>query len=504
MPQALNISVLCSPYKFLTQPTNLVNPSDKAATVPRFLLLTTCTLTVCYFASEEKPTDSSTVTVHVLQLPVHKSLCMDLSLSPLTFTPIGAQRSWNRRAKLVPTWIRPIRLHVHISDGSDTSTGKANLDSDWSQDELAAISALFERPLPPQNYTKQRKERALPLPQPHKILSIDQTPTPKRHIRSVSKAVLAPRSSFTDQVRKNPQVLITIAREIQALDSQSDVSEVLDRWAPFLRKGSLSMTIRELGHMGLPDRALQTLCWVQKRTLGSKSGPALFPDDRIFASAVEVLARFNELKIESELDKWILTATRPVLESMAKGFIKAGELNLARKVMLLAKDKNRKLDPSVHAKLILAAGRTSDSYKLARALIRELGERDDLNLYCDSRYREAMALVWELESENYLLDLPAYRVVIRLCVALNDMERAMRYFMRLKEAGFNPSYDMYRYLIRGHALSGRYWKCKQLKKELELGDKIIITITVTTKITNLFFTNHSIALIAHTQQIRFL
>ncbi|KAJ4781456.1 Pentatricopeptide repeat-containing protein [Rhynchospora pubera] len=442
---------------------------------------------------------------------------MDLSLTPLTFTPIGVQRSWNRRAELVPTWIRPIRCHAHISDSSDTSTGKANLDSDWSQDELDAISALFERPLPPQNYTKQRKERALPLPQPHKVLSIDQTPTPKRHIRSVSKAVLAPRSSFTDQVRKNPEVLIAIAREIQALDSQSDVSEVLDRWAPFLRKGSLSMTIRELGHMGLSDRVLQTLCWVQKRRQGSKSGPALVPDDRIFASAVEVLARFNELKIESELDKWILTATRPILESMAKGFIKAGELNLARKVMLLAKDKNRKLDPSVHAKLILAAGHTSNTYKLAKALIQELGERDDFDLspqdctaimkvciklgmfetvehlfqwykerstesptivmyttvihsrYCDSRYREAMALVWELESQNYLLDLPAYRVVIRLCVALNDLERAMRYFTRLKEAGFNPSYDMYRYLIRSHALSGRYWMCKQLKKELELG-----------------------------------
>ncbi|KAJ3685772.1 hypothetical protein LUZ61_014936 [Rhynchospora tenuis] len=453
----------------------------------------------------------------MLQLPVHKSPCMDVSLSPLTFTPIGVQRSLNRRTKLVPTWIRPIGCHVQLSDSSDTSTGKVNLDSDWSQDELDAISALFERPLPPQNYTKQRKERALPLPQPHKTLSIAQTPAPKCHIRSVSKAFLAPRTSFTDQVRKNPEVLITIAREIQALDSQSDVSEVLDQWAPFLRKGSLSMTIRELGHMGLPDRVFQTLCWVQKRTQGSKSGPALFPDDRIFASAVEVLARFNELKIESELDKWILTATRPVLESMAKGFIKAGELNLARKVMLLAKDKNRKLDPSVHAKLILAAGRTSDTYKLARALIRELGERDDFDLspqdctaimkvciklgmyetveqlflwykerstespsivmyttvihsrYCDSRYREAMALVWELESQNYLLDLPAYRVVIRLCVALNDLERAMRYFMRLKEAGFTPSYDMYRYLIRGHALSGRYGKCKQLKKELELG-----------------------------------
>lgn len=406
--------------------------------------------------------------------------------------------------------------NVQLSDSSDKITGRADLDSDWTQDELDAISSLFERPIPPQKYTKQRRERALPLPLPHKIMSPDKTPTPKHHIRSVSKTILSQRNSFTNQVRKNPEGLITIAREIRALDSRSDVSKVLNGWAPFLRKGSLSMVIRELGHMGLPDRVLQTICWAQKRTEGSKPGPTLFPDDRTLASAVEVLAQFDESKIKFELEKWILTATRPVLESMTKGFIKAEKLHLARRILLLVKDKNRKLDPSVHAKLILAAGHTPDRYKLAATLIRELGERDDFDLrpedctavmkvciklgmfetverlfqwyrerrtegpsivmyttvihsrYCNQRYRDGMALVWEMEEQNCLLDLPAYRVVIRLCVALNDLERAVRYFMRLKEAGFSPTYDIYRDLIKGYAFSGRHWKCEQLKKELEL------------------------------------
>lgn len=44
----------------------------------------------------------------------------------------------------------------------------------------------------------------------------------------------------------------------------------------------------------------------------------------------------------------------------------------------------------------------------------------------------------------------------------------MRYFMRLKEAGCSPGYEIYRDLIMGYASSGRYGKCAQLKKELEL------------------------------------
>ncbi|XP_051195648.1 pentatricopeptide repeat-containing protein At2g01860 [Lolium perenne] len=374
----------------------------------------------------------------------------------------------------------------------------------WSKDEIEAISALFARPMhqkppkPPSPATR----RPLPLPQPHKT-RLPAAPAPKQHVR------LPLRSSFSDRVRKDPEVLVGIARDIAALAPDSEVSTVLDRWAPFLRKGSLSMTIRELGHMGLPERALQTLCWAQAQ----KAVP-LFPDDRILASAVEVLARFDELRMESALEECVPSASRAVLEAMASGFIGAGKAGLARKVLELARINKRTLHPGIYAKLILEVAQTPEGYGLAAALLDELGERPDFDLrpqdctavmkVCvklrryaaveslfswfrasgrnptvvmyttvihsrsrDGRHREALALVWEMEQANCLLDLPAYRVIVKLCVALRDPERAFRYLSRLKEAGFLPTSDIYCNLIEGYAVAGRMAKCRQLIREAE-------------------------------------
>ncbi|KAG0488303.1 hypothetical protein HPP92_007114 [Vanilla planifolia] len=387
------------------------------------------------------------------------------------------------------------------------SSSSENNESEWSQDELETIAALFERRMPPKP-GKRQTERPLPLPTPYRK-SLPGIPTPKRHIRSSARETLFPRSSFSDQVSKNPEALIRIAQEIAALASESDVSEVLDEWFAFLRKGSLSITIRELGRMGLPKRALQTLCWAQKRH------PALFPDDRTLSSAIEILARNGELKIESDLENFLNTASRSVVEAMARGLIGGGNLSLARQLLLLARNKKRTLDPSIHAKLILEAGRTPNGYKLALALLDELGERESLDLkpqdttsimkvcirlgrfdaveslfnwfkdsgrtasivmyttmiyscYCCKKYKEGMALVWEMEKLNILLDLPAYRVVIRLCVALEDLERAGRYFSRLKEAGFAPTYDIYKDMIKAYTVSGRLAKCRKICKEVEM------------------------------------
>jgi pentatricopeptide repeat protein len=341
---------------------------------------------------------------------------------------------------------------------------------------------MHQKPLkPPSPATR----RALPLPQPHKT-RLPAAPAPKQHVR------LPSRSSFSDRVRKDPEVLVGIAREIAALPPESDVSTVLDRWAPFLRKGSLSMTIRELGHMGLPERALQTLCWAQAQ----KAVP-LFPDDRILASTIEVLARFDELRMESALEECVPSASRAVLEAMASGFIGAGKVGLARKLLELARINKRTLHPGIYAKLIREAARTPEGYGLAAALLDELGERPDFDLrpqdctaimkVCiklrryaaveslfswfrasggnpnvvmyttvihsrsrDGMHREALALVWEMEQANCLLDLPAYRVIVKLCVALGDPERAFRYLSRLKEAGFIPTSDIYCNLIEGY------------------------------------------------------
>ncbi|KAK9269982.1 hypothetical protein L1049_025555 [Liquidambar formosana] len=172
------------------------------------------------------------------------------------------------------------------------------------------------------------------------------------------------------------------------------------------------------------------------------------------------------------------------------------------------------LDPSISAKLILELGKNPDKHMLILSLLDELGEREDLSLrqqdctaimkvcirlgkfeivealfnwfkqsghdpsvvmyttmihsrYCEKKYREALALVWEMEASNCLFDLPAYRVVIKLFVALNDLSRTVRYFSKLKEVGFSPTYDIYRELIKIYVVSGRLAKCREVCKELE-------------------------------------
>ncbi|XP_006646790.2 pentatricopeptide repeat-containing protein At2g01860 [Oryza brachyantha] len=383
---------------------------------------------------------------------------------------------------------------------------------EWSKYELDAISALFDRPMrqKPLKPPNPARQRPLPLPLPHKR-RLPNAPAPKQHIRLAARAALSSRTSFSDQVCKNPEVLIRIAREIGALRPESEVSVVLDRWARFLRKGSLSMTIRELGHMGLPERALQTLCWAQRQT-----AVPLFPDDRILASTIEVLARFDQLKMEDALDQCVPSASRAVLEAMVSGFIRAGKVGLARKLLELTKINKRTLSPSVHVKLMLEAVRTPEGYGLAAALLDELGERPELHLRqqdCTAvmkvcvklrryaaveslfswfgesggsptvvmyttvihsrcrggRHREALALAWEMEQDgSCLLDLPAYRVLVKLCAALRDPERGLRYLARMKEAGFVPTSDMYGELIGACAAEGRMARCRKLVREAEL------------------------------------
>ncbi|KAL6848364.1 hypothetical protein ACP4OV_021658 [Aristida adscensionis] len=389
-----------------------------------------------------------------------------------------------------------------VEDGDEAEEEGESLG--WSRDEIDAISALFDRPMRPRPRKPRNpaNQRALPLPSPHKT-RLPAAPAPKQHAR------LAARAAYSDRVRKNPEALVGIAREIAALPPERDASAALDRWAGFLRKGSLSMTIRELGHMGLPERALQTLCWAQRQT-----AVPLFPDDRILASAVQVLARSGRLKVEAALEQCVPTASRAVLEAMASGFIRAGNVALARKLLELATINGRTLHPSIHVKLMSEAARTPEGYGLAAALADELGERPDLELRpqdCTAvmkvcvklrryaaveslfswfreaggsptvvmyttvvhsrcrggRHREALALVWEMEQAGCLLDLPAYRVIVRLCAALGEPERALRYLARMKEAGFVPTGDIYGHLIGGYAAAGRKAKCGQLIREAE-------------------------------------
>ncbi|KAK6277813.1 hypothetical protein POUND7_018136 [Theobroma cacao] len=406
----------------------------------------------------------------------------------------------------------PRRSNEEEEEEEEESEGKEEEVEDqgnyvvWESDEVEAISSLFQGRIP-QKPGKLGRERPLPLPLPYKLRPLG-SPTPKKHVKLTSPGVISSRASVSKRLYKNPSFLIGLAREIKDLDSDEDVSAVLDKWARFLRKGSLSMTIRELGHMGLPQRALQTFCWAQKQ-------PQLFPDDRILTSTVEVLARNRELKLPVNLEKFASLSNRSLIEAMVKGFIKGGNLNLAWKLLSVAKQSKRMLHPSIYAKLILELGKNPDKHTLVEDLLDDLGERENLNLsqqdctaimkicirlgkfetveslfnwfkqsgrdttvvmyttllhsrYSEKKYREALALVWEMEASECLLDLPAYRVAIKVFVALNDLSRAVRYFSKLKEAGFSPTYDIYRDLISIYMVSGRLAKCKEVCKEAEM------------------------------------
>jgi len=396
---------------------------------------------------------------------------------------------------------------THDDDDKDfddeSNEEEQNVDTDvvWESDEIDAISSLFQGRIP-QKPGKLDRERPLPLPSPHKIRPLG-LPTPKR-----LPAMVSTRGSMDKKLYKSPSFLVGLAREISRLNPDEDVSTILGKWVHFLRKGSLSLTIKELGQMGYPERALQTFCWAQNQ-------PHLFPDDWILASTIEVLARKHELKVVFNLNKFTGLASRGVLEALIKGFLKGGNLRLAWKVLAIARRDKRILDPSIYAKLITELGKNPDRYRHVVSLLDELGARDDLNLnsqdctaimkvcakmgkfevveslfswfkqsgsqpsvvmyttvihtrYEEKKYREALELVWEMEASNCLFDLPAYRVVIKVFVALNDLSRAVRYFSKLKEAGFSPTFGLYKDMLEIYTAFGRIAKCKEICKEAEI------------------------------------
>ncbi|XP_010513918.1 PREDICTED: pentatricopeptide repeat-containing protein At2g01860-like [Camelina sativa] len=455
----------------------------------------------------------------ILQCPVSSSLSCNLnhrtsSIGNIRVTRVNAsQRNHSkkltknlrnpRRTKLPPDFgVNLFLRKPKIEPVLDDDDGGQHQDDDddavlWETEEIEAISSLFQKRIP-QKPGKPIRVRPLPLPRPHKLRPLG-LPTPKKNIRSAAL------SSVSKQVHKDPSFLIGLAREIKSLpSSDADVSLVLNKWVCFLRKGSLSMTIRELGHMGLPERALQTYHWAGKHS-------HLVPDNRILASTIQVLAKHHELKL-LKFDNSL--ASKNVIEAMIKGCIEGGWLNLARKLILISKSNNRILDSSVYVKMILEIAKNPDKYHLVVALLEELKEREDLRLsqqdctgimkicvklgefelveslfdwfkesnrepsvvmyttmihsrYSEEKYREAMNVVWEMEESNCLLDLPAYRVVIRLFVALDDLGRAVRYYSKLKEAGFLPTYDIYRDMISLYTASGRLTKGKEISKEVE-------------------------------------
>ncbi|XP_027348513.1 pentatricopeptide repeat-containing protein At2g01860 [Abrus precatorius] len=454
-------------------------------------------------------------------VPVGRSLCRYKRLTLAAHSKRKRRPPQNRRYQPHPKQPPEFGVNLFLKKPSTTS-GPIPIEEDmyegpheeeeenigvvWESDELEAIASLFQGRIP-QKPGKLNRKRPLPLPIPCKLRPLG-LPTPKSLVKLTAPGVVSSRASVAKKVYKSPSFLIGLAREISRLGPDEDVSKILGKWVQFLRKGSLSLTIRELGHMGCAERALQTFLWAQNQS-------HLFPDDWILASTVEVLARSHELKIPFNIEQFTGLASRGVLEAMIRGFIKGGNLRLAWKVLAVARRDKRMLNSSIYAKLILELGKNPDRHRHVVPLLDELGERDELNLsqqdctaimkvctkmgkyevveslfswfkqsgnqpsvvmftsvihsrYMEKKYREALAVVWEMEASNCLFDLPAYRVVIKLFVALNDLSRAMRYFSKLKEAGFSPSYGIYKDMLQIYMASERISKCKDICMEAEI------------------------------------
>lgn len=198
-----------------------------------------------------------------------------------------------------------------------------------------------------------------------------------------------------------------------------------------------------------------------------------------------------------------------------RGFVRCGNTRVACRLLSAAKRSKRVLSPSLYAKVILELGKCPDKIKLALPLLEDLAKREDLALsqqdctaimkvctklkkfetvealydcmksgsinpgvvmyttlihsrYLEGRYRDAMAVVWEMEASNCPLDLLVYRVLIRLFIASNDLPRVGRYFSKLKESGLNPTYDIYREVVGIFMASGRIAKAKEIRSEVEM------------------------------------
>ncbi|KAI8538015.1 hypothetical protein RHMOL_Rhmol09G0067800 [Rhododendron molle] len=150
---------------------------------------------------------------------------------------------------------RPLSIRVNREqEGGDNIV--------WDPDEIEAISSLFKGRIPQKPGKLLNRERPLPLQLPTKSRPI-VFPTPKKHVRMTSSVAVSSRQTFSKRVYKNPSFLVDLAKEIRKLPSDEDVSTVFNKWSAFLRKGSLSLTVRELGHMGLPKRALETFNWAR-------------------------------------------------------------------------------------------------------------------------------------------------------------------------------------------------------------------------------------------------
>ncbi|KAF3789105.1 hypothetical protein EJ110_NYTH19624 [Nymphaea thermarum] len=137
-------------------------------------------------------------------------------------------------------------------------------------------------------------------------------------------------------------------------------------------------------------------------------------------------------------------------------------LGQARKLLLIVKVAGRTLDPSIHAKLIADMAKNPEKQELASVLIEKFGNREEFKLKqqdCTTQMKEDFEAA---ESLFTWFKNSGQSQVLLYHTELLDI------FLDLKEAGFCPTYDIYRDIIKIYVLNGSVVMCREVSKEAEL------------------------------------
>lgn len=364
--------------------------------------------------------------------------------------------------------------------------------SGWTSEQLDIVSALLQRR--PRQFSANRPAPPAPrCPSTHRSLGLP----PVRYVRT--HIISLPRPA------KDKLFLTRLAAQISELPHGHHASHILHSCQHVLIRGSLSATIRELGHLGLPLRALETFEWQQQCT-------HLWPDERTLCASIQVLAEAQMEDKAWELLRTHAPTTPLAFQALTHGLTVAGLLHSA----LLAKKEAEKcgcfLSQGEYAELVLLASR-QNRMEDVRMLVQELGTFPELQLsleHCTSimaacrkacmydavlglfqwwkhagflpnvvmyeivitslsslgKHRDALAIYWDMEKNGCAPNLVAYTALFEVCTQLGDTSRALKLYSKMRDSNIAPTRPIYTNLIKLCCRDGRLGKAREFMEAM--------------------------------------
>ncbi|MCO5569184.1 hypothetical protein L7F22_022894 [Adiantum nelumboides] len=293
----------------------------------------------------------------------------------------------------------------------------------WTAEQLDIVTALL---------------RTRPKPFP-----VDRPPLPPRVLpthRPVglpARRLHLPKSTFPPA--KHKRFLANLATQISKLPPHAQASDILHRIQHLLICGSLSATIRELGQLNLPLRALETIEWQQQYS-------HLWPDERALCAALEVLAKAGKEGIAWALLHAHAPQSILAFEALAQGLIAASLLDRALLVKGKAESSGLVVSQGVYAEMILLSSRLN-KFKEMRKLIEELGTFTELQLgleHCTSvmaacrkaqMYDAVLGLFQWWKQTGFLPNIVMYQIVMTTLSDLGKHRDALALYWEMTKNG---------------------------------------------------------------------